>query len=396
MKLMKTQPLHRPHKVLFITISYMIWASVTLRWIMVSRNPAIGNEWVYIPLGVFGVLIGLEPWIVRTKTWRAHLYFAIQSGMIFISSLFFYEIDFFALLYMPLAGQVIYLLPRRSAYTWIVTLLILNFIGQSIQFGLPNGLSFIFLYTAGLIFTAGFAIFALQAEESQVKTESLLAELQVGHQKLQEYAVQIEQLAIVQERNRLARDLHDSVTQALYGLTLQSEAAARQLHAGQTILAAAQIREVRDIAHQALREMRLMIFELRPPILDEEGLIPALQARLDAVENRSGLQATLKAENIGRLPLEIENGLYGIAREALNNILKHANAQRVELALSQVEGKIDLNICDDGVGFDSEKAGSQSGLGLSGMHERAAQMGGTLTIESQPKNGAHLHIQVPL
>ena len=390
---MQNPPIHRPHKLLFIGLSYLIWASVSLRWVTVAacpRGPC--NEWVYLPLGLFGLLIGLEPWLTRSVLWRVHLYLAFQTSLIFVSSLFFLEVDFLALLYVPVVGQATYLLPRRPACAWLVLLLVLNFAGQLFQFGWPDALTFILLYTTGLIFTSAFSIFTLQAEASRHQTESLLAELQATHQQLQEYAAQAGELAIVQERNRLARDLHDSVTQALYGLTLQSEAAARQVQAGQTAEAVNQLREVRDTAHQALREMRLMIFELRPTILDQEGFIPALQIRLDAVEGRSGIRTTLRADGVSRLPLDIENGLYGIAREALNNILKHAHAQNVAIELACSKRAIHFTIQDDGVGFDP--AGTRAGLGLNGMQERAAQIGGTLILESQPEHGTCLRIEI--
>ena len=386
---------HRPHKLLFIGLSYLIWASVSIRWTLIAFNGhPPGNQWVLAPLITFGIVLGLEPWLTHSIPWRVHLYLTFQTAIIFLSSLAFFEIDFFAILYIPLAGQATYLLTRRPAYVWIALLLVFNFAGQIVQFGWPDALSFIFLYTAGLIFIAAFSIFALQAEYARQKTESLLAELQATHQQLQEYAAQAGELAVVQERNRLARDLHDSVTQSLYALTLQSEAAARQIQAGQPNLAAEQLREVSDTAQQALREMRLMIFELRPAILDQEGLIPALQTRLDAVEGRSGIRTTLRADGIDRLPLEIENGLYGIAREALNNLLKHAHAQQVELNLVRVGETLHFDVRDDGVGFDPTH--TRSGMGLNGMNERAVQMGGTLTIESQPQEGTRLHVEITL
>ncbi|GAB4579526.1 MAG: hypothetical protein Fur0022_22640 [Anaerolineales bacterium] len=391
------QALYRPHKLLFIGLSYLIWASVSLRWITIAHRPLQpGKEWVYLPLCLFGLLIGVEPWLTRSVPWRVHLYLAFQTGLIFITSLFFWGVDFLALLYVPVTGQATYLLSRRPAYAWLAFLLVLNFIEQIFQFGWPDALSFILLYSAGLIFTSAFSIFTLQAETSRLQTESLLTELQATHQQLQQFAAQARELAIVQERNRLARDLHDSVTQALYGLTLQSEAAARQLEAGQTSYAVNQIREVRDTAQQALHEMRLMIFELRPAILDEEGLVSALQTRLDAVEGRSGIRTTLHTDGISHLPLEIENGLYGVAREALNNILKHAHAHQVTIDLNRAGDTLHLVIHDDGVGFSPERDTTRSGMGLPGMQERVAQIGGTLTLDSQPNNGTRLHVEVPL
>ena len=200
-----------------------------------------------------------------------------------------------------------------------------------------------------------------------------------------------EHLAALEERNRLARDLHDSVTQALYSVTLYAEAATRRLAGGETSVAADHLRELRSMAHEALQEMRLLIFELRPPLLEQEGLVAALQSRLEAVEGRAGLETVFSAEVDERLPPAVEEGLYGIAREALNNVLKHAQARRVSVALRRAPGMIVLEVADDGAGFDGAGRG---GLGLAGMAERAERLGGRLTVSSAPGAGTTVRAEV--
>jgi signal transduction histidine kinase len=126
------------------------------------------------------------------------------------------------------------------------------------------------------------------ASDARRRSEQLLAELQEAHQQLQTYAGQAEELAIANERTRLARDLHDSVAQTLYGLTLQAEAASRKMAAGQDEAVQAHLQAIREDARQTLQETRLLIFELRPPILEEAGLAAAIKARIDTVEARGG------------------------------------------------------------------------------------------------------------
>jgi GAF domain-containing protein len=207
---------------------------------------------------------------------------------------------------------------------------------------------------------------------------------------------QAQQVATLEERQRLARELHDSVTQALYGVTLYAEAAARLLSAGEVGLAADHLRELGDTAQEALREMRLLIFELRPPVLEEEGLLAALQARLEAVEGRAGLATAFKVEGVGRLAPKIEEGLYRIAQEALNNALKHAQAHSVTMHLCYVQHQrsVTLEIVDDGIGFDPDAARGQGGLGLAGMEERAARLGGWLMVKSSPGDGTSVKVEV--
>jgi GAF domain-containing protein/ligand-binding sensor domain-containing protein len=203
------------------------------------------------------------------------------------------------------------------------------------------------------------------------------------------------QLAVVEERQRLARELHDSVTQALYGTTLYAEAAARQLATGQVELASQHLQELRDTAQEALREMRLLIFELRPSILESEGLVNALRARLEAVEGRAGLAVEFYVEGETTLPTAVEEGLYRIAQEALNNTLKHACARRVSVSLNRGERAVVLEIVDDGCGFDPSTAVPGGGLGLDGMIERAAKMGGELVLDSEPGGGTRVLVEVP-
>jgi signal transduction histidine kinase len=205
---------------------------------------------------------------------------------------------------------------------------------------------------------------------------------------------QAQQLAVVKERNRLARDLHDSVTQALYGVTLYSEAAARQLLSGETDLVSDHLCRIRETAQESLREMRLLIFELRLPILKQDGLASALQARLEAVESRVGLETELRADGDGRLAPDIEEGLYRIALEALNNALRHAHASRVIVSLHRNNRTVAMEIADDGVGFDPTRARERGGFGLRGMEERAARMGGQLTVQSIPGNGTTIRVEV--
>jgi signal transduction histidine kinase len=205
---------------------------------------------------------------------------------------------------------------------------------------------------------------------------------------------QAQQLAVVRERHRLARDLHDSVMQALYGVTLYAEAAARQLTSGDGDLATGHLREIRSTAQDALREMRLLIFELRPLILKRDGLAAALQARLEAVEGRVGIETKFSGAGDCRLPPEVEEGLYRVAQEALNNALKHAMASSVSVFLKGNGHGVALEIADDGMGFDPQAVDGRGGFGLRGMQERVTRLGGTLTVQSRPGAGTRIRVEV--
>ena len=375
------------YKKLFIIVSYLVWGAMFFRWISGDMTSGgIENRWIILPMVIYGLLLGLDSRLTRGPHWRVLPYLAVQVSFVFLLTFQAANLDYFFFLLLPLVGQAIFMMPRRQAYWVVGGLAVMQIIGLIMMQGFPRAISFIVLYNATIIFTMGYSILMLQADEARRKTQRLLTELQ-------EYSEKARQLAILEERNRLARELHDSVTQALYGLTLQSEALARQMESGHNSLPPEEMREMRDTAQQALQEMRLMIFELRPTILKEEGLGAALQARLEAVENRSGLRTSLEIAVEDRLPRELENGLYGIAREALNNISKHAQAKQIDIRLSPGrEGNIFFEISDNGIGFDPEDA--MGGLGLKGMQERAENIGAVLTVASRPNEGTCIQVEV--
>ncbi len=205
---------------------------------------------------------------------------------------------------------------------------------------------------------------------------------------------QAQAAATAAERARLARELHDSVTQSLYSVTLFAEAAASLLAAGDYSTAAGHLAELRDTAQEALGEMRLLIFELRPPALEQKGLSAALQERLDAVEARGGMKSELHVDGQEQLPLDVQQELYHIAQETLNNVLKHAHAGRVRVRLRYAEGCVHLEIEDDGAGFDPAHVG-RGGMGLDGMRERAARIGAQLAVESTPGQGTRVTVHAP-
>ena len=206
---------------------------------------------------------------------------------------------------------------------------------------------------------------------------------------------QVREKAVAAERSRLARELHDSVTQALYSVTLYAEATRMALSAEKEGVALENLRELHNMAREAMVDMRMLIFELHPPVLEEEGLVAALQARLAAVEGRARLQAQICVEGERRLPLFLEEELFRIALEALNNVVKHARAQRVMVDLRLGPGEVSLAITDDGEGFDPVAVRGSGGRGLLGIEERVQRIQGSVAIQSAPGDGTRLEIAVP-
>ncbi len=232
--------------------------------------------------------------------------------------------------------------------------------------------------------------------EDDVRILGLLADvaaIAIENAQLHEKA---ERLAIVEERQRLARELHDSVTQALYSVTLYAEAARMALAAGRQDVAAENLRELQAMAREALFDIRLLVYELHLPILEGQGLAAALRARLAAVEARVGLLTEFRVDGGRRLPLAAEEELYRIALEALNNVIKHARAQHVTVYLRFDDRQVSLEIADDGLGYDPIRARESGGMGLRGMEERAQRLHGSLEIRSVPGKGATVKVEVSI
>jgi PAS domain S-box-containing protein len=203
-----------------------------------------------------------------------------------------------------------------------------------------------------------------------------------------------EQAVRSRERERLARELHDSVTQSLYSMVLFAGAARELVGTGETEGVQQHLLDLEDAAMQALREMRLMLYELRPPILEKVGLAAALQQRLDAVERRAALQARLLLVGEIKVAPAIEQELYGIALEALNNALRHSDATWVSVQISTAEGRLEMEVVDNGKGFEPVALAEKGGLGLLNMRQRAEKMGGTLTVVSAPGEGTTVRVSV--
>lgn len=200
--------------------------------------------------------------------------------------------------------------------------------------------------------------------------------------------------ATLAERQRLARDLHDAVTQSLYSLTLMAEAARRRASAGDSTGMLEYVERLGDVAQQSLREMHLLVYELRPTALEQAGLVGALRLRLATIERRLGVEVRLRAELRRELPGPTQVQLFRVAEEALNNALKHAEATLLDIVVFSDESNVVLEVRDNGRGFAVEKAAESAGLGLVSMRERIDSLGGVLELESCPGGGTLVRVKL--
>ncbi len=232
------------------------------------------------------------------------------------------------------------------------------------------------------------------SDEDQELIELLAAHaaIAIANARLHE---QTRELSIVAERNRLALDLHDAVSQKLFGLVLTAEAARTLLEQDPTA-ARDQVAKLEALAQEALEELRALVFELRPPDLEKDGLAAALRKHVELLRRLEPQAIELVVD--GQLSADAARDLelLRIAQEALQNALRHANARQIAVRLRTVDSSIVLEVEDDGVGFDPQAPDARSRrLGLTSMDERAKRVGGTLEISSSPGSGTTVRLAAP-
>jgi signal transduction histidine kinase len=310
------------------------------------------------------------------------------------------EIDFLPMLFLPLAFQAVLFYQRRVGFLWISAFILARIVPLALDRNLSLDDCMGILLFAGLVWVIGnYAHLTLRAELARQENQYLLGELQEAYHQLQDYAAQVEGFAAVQERSRLARELHDSVTQTLFSMNLTVQAA--------TLLAgkdsgrmAAQLDRLQELARNALGEIQVLASQLRPRSLAEEGLAAALHRLADERHRRDGLQICLEVSGSSRekgLSEPVVTGLYRITQEALNNVARHAGTREAVVRLNLESQPAYLEVEDRGRGFERDQLVPQlNHMGLAGMEERARELGWQLQIDSQPGRGTRVRVEEKL
>ncbi|NJR65627.1 MAG: sensor histidine kinase [Leptolyngbyaceae cyanobacterium CRU_2_3] len=217
--------------------------------------------------------------------------------------------------------------------------------------------------------------------------------LAIANDQLRQYALRVENLAMAQERSRIAREIHDSLGHALTGLNLQMEGALKlwQSHPEQ---AHQFLQEAKHLGSTALQEVRRSVSAMRSDPLQGKSLSEAIATLVQDFQRTTTLQPDCHLQNLRPLPHEISTAVYRIVQEALNNTRKYANATTVKIDLQTIASHLHLTIQDNGNGFQISE--NQTGFGLQGMRERAIALGGNLQIDSQPGQGCCITVNLPI
>jgi signal transduction histidine kinase len=349
-----------------------------------------------LPFTAYLVLLFLEPFYIRRNRQLTLIYLIVQTGIICTIAYFTPEVDYWASLFAPLVVQVMHNFPQRTGFliTSIFTVVMSIFILSG--FGLDVGLPLVLVYTVVYFLLAAFIAIIREAETARQASLKQQTELKIAHQQLQVYTEQAEELAVLQERNRVARSLHDSVTQTLFTLNLSAESV-RILIDRDILKAKKQLDEMQDLAKSALFEMRSLIFELRPTAAMEVGLVPALRQHAIILNRQHGLKVLLLIPEEPEISKKQAQQLFRITQEALNNVVKHAQTDKATVQIIEEPQRLKLIIEDQGKGFTPIEVNIKGkNIGLSSMRERAEMIGGTLLIDSKPGEGTRVSFDLTL
>ncbi len=367
---------------------------VTVAVVALLNAPSAGMRWLQAAiLLTFGILQARVP--DETKpVGHAHLYLGVQGTLVALLILLQPGWTMFPMLYFPLSVQAILLLSFIPGIFWIALYSAISVGSIALSQGWQAGLLALFAYGGGYLFFGSFAHALVRAEKARRESQELLAELQEAHGQLQEYARRVEELAVVQERNRLAREMHDTLGHRLTVAAVQLEGAQR-LCAQDQERAAQMVSTVRDQVREALAELRSTVATLRTPIEADLQVRSSLQRLVGDFEQATGLTVhRVLPDSLPDLPAAHRLALYRAAQEALTNVQRHAQASQVWLVLNISPNDITLIVGDDGQGLTFEAG--KTGVGLLGLRERAELLGGHLHLEPRRGGGAQFSFHLPL
>jgi len=357
--------------------------------------PELRQPATWLPFTVLFVAFALTIFFIPDANgplWQRGGLLLLQAGLVFAIVLVGQGIGFLPILYFIVVPSAYLTLTFRQASVFTLLCVGMLFLGYLLLSDVETALTMLLPYGGGFVFFIAVSVSLIQQQQERERAERLLAELEAAHRQLQAYAVQVEALAVAEERNRLAREIHDSVGHYLTTITVQLEAAGK-LVAARPEQAAAAIATAQGLAREGLAEVRRSVAALRASPLDMASLGEAIG---EVAENlcASGITTTFTIEGEVRpLPIQARMALYRAAQEGLTNVRKHANASAAQVTLTYEPERVALTISDNGTGQRGEEAG---GFGLLGLRERVALLGGSLEAGDCPEGGFRLRVMVPV
>ncbi len=370
-------------------LPYLIYIAVIARAIGWNYETAPISTLVWILLTVFGIFLFSLRELTKHVPWYPRLYILIQSVLAITMLYYASSLDFLSMLLLPLCFQSVQFFHARLGFIWIGALILamsgILAIGTDWQAGLTS-----IITGAGTGFLMGsFAYLITRTEQRRSENQHLFGNLQKAYRQLKDSAAQAEELAAVTERHHLVRELHDSLTQTLFTMNLAVQSA--QLSVGDDPYQAKEhLIRLQYLTRNAASEVQALLGHTPQWQTAGGELVPALEHLARERLAQNGLQVTFEASGKRVLPETVNENLFRITQEALNNISRHAGINQALVRLSLDSPIARLEIMDEGCGFDSESTQRAGGIGLAGMAERAREIGWELEVISRPGAGTHI------
>ena len=382
---------HSSENKMMSAVAYLVLLAITITGIQ-TLEPGLPRVLGTILLVAFGVLFTLQP-KDDAPPWRWHLNLALLTAIAGVTMILQSEWGVFPMLFFILSPTAMLVFPQRVGFMWIGVFTVVTGTIFFASTSPVNAFLNLLLFSAGYWFFGAFARAMASADEAREESQALLAELRDAHRQLQEYAASVEELTIAEERNRLAREMHDTIGHRLTVSAVQLEGAQRLIPTDPE-RASGMIETVREQVREALSELRATVATLREPLETDLTLVASLKRLIGSFVQATELNLHLSVpENICPLPTSYRLALYRAAQEAFTNVQRHAQAQNVWLSLAEGEEYIELAVRDDGVGFSAET--NEAAFGLHGMRERVAHLNGELFLENGDVGGAQVRVVLP-
>jgi two-component system, NarL family, sensor histidine kinase YdfH len=397
LKKLGADPDVREARVFFIIVTLALGGSAALA---IHSLPALRAPERLIPfvilLALHIALYWFSPAFMLSLR-RAVGFLVVQAILVFILTLFPRDLSMILSLYPALLGITVGMLrERQRIVTVIIVWLCLATLNLVLVLGVTVLPTWLFFAPPLTLFVVVYVVLYLRQVEARGRAQPLLRELEVAHRALADYAARVEDLTLVAERQRMARELHDTLAQGVAGLILQLEAADSHLVAGRAERAQGIVQQAMTRARATLADARRAIDDLRI-VPSTAGLTDALRREVARFTDATGIPCAFDVALSAPLPEATAEHILRIVAEGLTNIARHAQAARAWVAVTESADGVTVEVGDDGVGFDPAVAFGQPGhYGLLGMRERARLAGGTLGVVSAPGAGTRLTLRLPL
>ena len=389
----ESQP--RRESPLLWALYFLTYVTVLTRMLLSPPEDGVVEPLAYGLMALFLVLAVAQAILRHRFPWTTHVFLGLQTCVVLALLLTDPNMDYYALLFVGLSMVTGRDLAGLPSAVWLAAFCVLLTGGLVAAFNVSEAAGYAPSYIAGCLIVGLYGRASRSAEEARARSDGLAAELGEANRRLRAYAGQAEEAAAAQERNALARELHDAATQTVFSMNLTAEAARMSL-AEDPARVPALLERLQELARDALAEMRTLVRELRPTTIADTGLVKSLEHHIALRGRRDGLRVTLGVDGDERGSPELKEALFRAAREAINNVIKHAGVKEAAVSLRFTDDGAAIEIRDAGRGFDPSTQRGPESFGLLALRERLEELGGTLSVEAAPGKGVAVVARVPI